>query len=220
MPWHFRIRSSFHGDIFPLLAFLLILTSCSTQQPTTTATSTPTSSHPAITSTPQVHLSPAPQQFGPAPVYCPASPAISTKVFPKGWGGYLRDQTAIGTSPVWTTSIMAGDIFGVDQAGYEAWPGTKIIWEVGPSFTQTVSVRVTNLATGELSWWDTGEGSPPPVHVSRILTLDTNQPTYHGAPERGWREWGSYLYFSQAGCFVMDVTWPGGHWRIFFGVGH
>ncbi len=115
---------------------------------------------------------------------------------------------------------MAGDIFGVDQAGYEAWPGTKIIWEVGPSFTQTVSVRVTNLATGELSWWDTGEGSPPPAHVSQILTLDTNQPTYHGSPEPGWREWGSYLYFSQAGCFAMDVTWPGGHWRIFFGVGH
>ena len=216
MPWHVRIQSSFHGDSFLLLAFLLIVTSCSFQQPT----STPTSSHPAITSAPQVSLSPAPQQFGPVPVHCPASPAISTKVFPNGWGGYLIDQKAIGTSPVWATDILADDLFHVDQSGYEAWPGTKIIWEVGPSFSQTITVRVTSLATGELSWWDTGEGSPPPVHVSQILTLDTTQPTYHGSPEPGWREWGSYLYFSQAGCFAMDATWPGGHWRIFFGVGH
>jgi WD40 repeat protein len=103
---------------------------------------------------------------------------------------------------------------------------TPIEWVCWAADGQTVasssqggSVRVTSVATDELSWWDTG-GGPPPVHVSQILTFDPTQPTSHGSPEPGWREWGSSLSVSQAGCFAMDATWPGGHWRIFFGVGH
>lgn len=212
----FSARFRLQRHIFISLALFLILAGCSSQPPTTTATPTQQSASAAVTPT----LSPAPQNFGKAPDHCPTGPAVPTKLFPNGWGGYLANQTLIGSTPVWANYIMPGEIFGVDQSGYEAWPGIKIIWEVGPNFTQTVTVRVTNLANGELSWWDTGEGSPPPVNISQALTLDTNQPTYHGSPEPGWREWGSYLYFSQAGCNAMDATWPGGHWRIIFGVGH
>jgi hypothetical protein len=89
-----------------------------------------------------------------------------------------------------------------------------------------VTVRVSNLHTGELAWWNlTGEGGlPTPADATQTLVLNplsaSNQ-FYRGAEaySTGWHEWGTGLAFFAAGCYAMDVNWSTGHWRIIFAVG-
>jgi hypothetical protein len=38
------------------------------------------------------------------------------------------------------------------QGYHVVWTGTKILWEVGQGWTQPVTVRVKNLATGAIAW--------------------------------------------------------------------
>lgn len=205
-----------------LLMVLVLLSSCSYSAvtPSSTPSPSPTKIPPLPTSTPII-LTPSTSPLSTAPQHCPTSPPMKTRVFPNGWGGYITDQTLVGDAPVWANYINPGDIVNPDTQRFTNWPATKIIWEVGPNYhsTQPITVRVTNLSSGELAPWDTGEGAPPPTHVIQPLLLDHNQPSYHGSPESGWQEWGSILYLFKAGCYAMDVTWQGGHWRLIFSVG-
>jgi hypothetical protein len=128
-----------------------------------------------------------------------------------------------GTSPVWT-GPLADTVILVNNAGSgdNPWPGTKIIWEVGPNYTQPVTVVATNLATGQLAWW--GRGSQPPDAPELILYPNPGSPEYHGSPGpgwpvAGWSEYGSFVYFSAAGCYAMEVVWATGSWRVNFAVG-
>jgi hypothetical protein len=204
------------------ISLILMFTSCSTPfspvPPIPTSTSEPVSTATLFPPGP----SPAPSLLDLPPQHCPPGPPISYKVFPKGWGGYQIDQTLTGSSPVWEDYIAPNRPLHLEiGGGYTPWPAMKILWEVGPNYTQSVTVQVTNLQTGELAWWGTGLGAP------RKLVLDQSglEPGDHGHPEPGWHEWGSGVYILQAGCYAMDVSWPSsdgwsaGHWRIIFAAG-
>jgi hypothetical protein len=191
-----------------LVLVLIILASCSSGNPLVPLKPTPT---PGID-----FPSPAPTEVGPAPQNCPkTSPLPETKVFPAGWGGYLVNTTLYGKTPVWS-DFQPDMQVGPVPNHYNPWPGTKVLWEVGPNVTQTVTVRVTNTTTGKAAWWDVGEGAPPPSSPERPLVLDGTLGGNHGSPEPGWQEWGTWLYILEAGCYSMDVSWPGGHWRLLF----
>ncbi len=186
-----------------VVTLILIFTSCSF--PFSSAATTPTPiSEPISTATLfSPGPSPAPSLLAPAPQHCPTSPPVAFKVFPKGWGGYMIDQKLTGSGPVWEDYITPNRPVHVEVGNhYTPWPGTKILWEVGPNYTQPVTIKVTNLRTGELSWWETGLGAP------RTWVLDSDQQGYHGSPEPEWHEWGSGVLLLQAGCYAMDVGWP------------
>lgn len=193
-----------------LLCVLLALASCSSGKVPVTPKPTliPTIAFP----------SPAPTVFGSAPHNCPkTNPLPDTKVFPAGWGGYLVNATLYGKAPVWSDFQPDMQVGPVPDF-YNPWPGTKVLWEVGPNMTQIVTVQVTNTTTGKAAWWDVGEGSPPPSSPEHPLVLDATPGMggNHASPELGWQEWGTWLYILEPGCYSMDVSWPGGHWRLLF----
>ncbi len=101
------------------------------------------------------------------PTNCPLTALPGTKVFPKGWGGYLQDATLIGRSPVWAGMPLEVHVYTGAQGYHVVWTGTKILWEVGQNLT-SVTVRVKNLATGALAWW--GKGDQPPSRLSWIAS--------------------------------------------------
>lgn len=147
--------------IMPLL--LVVLASCSSpaaSTPQPTATPTIDSAHltafaqssptypPLPTPTPSQAPLPVPTPLrsapAPMPTNCPLKAVPGTKVFPKGWGGYLQDATLIGRSPVWAGMGLEVHVYTGTQ-GYPIWTGTKILWEVGQDLTPPVTVQVKNL---------------------------------------------------------------------------
>jgi hypothetical protein len=88
----------------------------------------------------------------------------------------------------------------------------KLVWEVGPHYTGPVTLRGGNLRTGIPLWFAFDQGptiAPVLVHPDHpVSALGGN-----------WGEWGSYLSIPVAGCYYLQATWPGGHWRITFAAG-
>jgi hypothetical protein len=35
----------------------------------------------------------------------------------------------------------------------------------------------------------------------------------------GYKDFPSYLYVPQAGCYMVEAKWTDGHWRLVFGLG-
>jgi hypothetical protein len=200
-----------------LLVGIPILTGCSIGGVTTRRTPAPT-----VTATPTCTSVPGPCSVSgfldPPPQHCPASPPLQV----------LRTSTGgpfYGESLVWAGGLgPPGATLHLEDDTPLAWPGDKIIWEVGPDATQPVTVEARNLATGERAWW--GRGSPIPP-AAQTLTLDpttTGPAIYHGSPGSGypmagWSEYGSFLYILAAGCYTMQATWPGGSWSWTFAAG-
>ena len=201
---------------------VLLLTACSTGQgPSTTSSSgTPRGSGhsvgvsptPIVTlavPTPQTSPGPSPVKtlLAPAPRNCPTAPSPGFTNLPQ-WG------TVFGKSPVWDFGLPPNATLNLDQEGETPWPLTKIMWPLTSDFPSYVIVRVTNLQTGTQAWWDIGQGAPPPNKPVRPLIMDQN-------PNRvsSQQGWGTLLYLPQAGCYAMQVSWPGGQWRLLFAVG-
>jgi hypothetical protein len=203
------------------LLILVLLTACSTGQGSSSSTPTvrpqptqqtsPGSSPVAQQPTQQTSPGPSPVAtlLAAAPRDCPLGPALGSKVFPQ-----FNGSPATGSGPVWESGLPPNATVNVDDLGYTPWPGTKILWPIGPDFPNIVTVRVTNLRTGTEAWWDIGAGDPPPSMPVRPLILD-------GAGNRGGGPptFGADLYLPQAGCYAMTVSWPGGQWRLLFAVG-
>jgi hypothetical protein len=201
------------------LLVLLLFTACSAGQgvssPSPTVRPQPTQRTspglPPVVQRPTQQTSPGPSPvatlLAPAPQDCPSGPSLDSRAFP-GFNG-----PATGSGPVWESGLPANAILNLDQFGYTPWPGTKILWPIGPDFPATVVVRVTNLGTGSEAWWDIGEGGPAPSKPVRPLVLDQT------GNRAGFPTWGTVLYLPQAGCYEMSVSWPGGQWRLLFAVG-
>lgn len=205
-----------------ILALLAIsVAACAPAIPTVNQ---PTAS-PTASATPAVLPSPVAALLDPPPLNCPTSPPLQSRGF-TSFGGFQGGVSLIGHAPVWVPSLYFPQT-PVDlelSNGYTPWPGTKIIWEVGPNYSKTVRVTVTDLATGQLAWWGQNEDGPDQSQYgsSQTLTLDATSlgpAAYHGPSETGWNEWGSFVYLLHASCYALDVTWPGGHWRSIFGAG-
>ena len=203
------------------LLVLLLLTACSSGQglssPSPTVKPQPTQQTAPglspVVQRPTQQTSPGPSPvatlLAPAPQDCPSGPALGSKVFPQ-----FNGSPATGSGPVWESGLPPNATVNVDDLGYTPWPGTKILWPIGPDFPNIVTVRVTNLRTGTEAWWDIGAGDPPPSMPVRPLILD-------GAGNRGGGPptFGADLYLPQAGCYAMSVSWPDGQWRLLFAVG-
>jgi hypothetical protein len=202
-----------------LLLFLL-LTACSTglapPAPSSVATKVPgkqagASPTSATMPLPTQQTSPGPTSvsalLATAPLNCPTTPSPGSTTL-AGWG------KVIGKAPVWEFGFPPGGTLHLNQFGETPWPVTKIMWPLTSNFPSFVVVRVTNLSTGIQAWWDIGQGSPPPKRPIRPLIM--NQNPNRVSSQAGW---GTLLYLPQAGCYSMQVTWPGGQWRLLFAAG-
>lgn len=192
-----------HTRMTWLVVTLLALTSCapsvkihpsppSTRMPPTTAAPTAT-----------------PPPLGQVPTKCPVTNADPQR--------RLSLAPVIGTTPVWATWLPGPSIFHGAPGEYVApygWAMTKAIWEVGPNYSDAVTVR------GE----DIFDHSPLLFQFEDTVTADAVlDPQHPGHPVSSvgadWREWGSAIMPPKAGCYMMQVSWATGHWDITFAFG-
>ncbi len=208
------------------LVIVFLLSACDMQAPfLQSATPTPP---PIPTVPPRPHPSPVATLLDPPPTDCPTGqPPKSLPI--KDQFGLQGTGKLQGNPPVWIVDpFYPPSPLHLEAGGYTAWPQWKIVWEVGPDYTQAVRLQIRNLRTGELAWW----GADPDAWVGKTFVMDPEQPDingpywYHGhhfnypAPVAGtWNEWGSVFLITEAGCYDLQVTWPGGQWDMFFAAG-
>lgn len=203
---------------------------------------------PAGTTTPRATTTPArvvitPTSTGPTSVLGTPSPAAAALAAPPTNCAFVdppQTVTVAQLGPNANAHLVGGGyfwIFGVyyqreihlGQAGSPPWPIDKMVVEVGPSYTQPVTLKLRNLATGALAWWTDGSG--PPGAATQTLILDPQTDTEsvgqlpgvpdvpHGQVSSDWHEWGIFPLFTVAGCYSLKASWSGGSWRSVFAVG-
>lgn len=194
-----------------LVALLAVLISCtqtpqSSSMPTATLSTNPTRTPPLILPTTPA---PATPPLGPIPRNCPPGPTPRSSL--PGIG------PVIGGSKVWASGFNGPhaeiSIPYYDTYTQHGW-SWKIVWEVGPDYTQLVTIQGGNLRDGTPLWFQvTGNPTTSPV-------LDPRHPDHPGSTVgTDWAEWGSYVFIPQAGCYYLQASWPGGSWRINFAAG-
>jgi hypothetical protein len=174
-------------------------------------TASPARMVPPATPSAPLRVDPLPAVLGAPPPYCLTAPT-PRRVLP-------GISPVIGSAPFWVTGFDGPratlHISTVDPvlATRYGWV-TDVRWEVGPSFTGTLLVRGKNLGTGAPLWFRI-----PNQAATTLLLLDTR--ASHGASSLGstWAEWLGEVYIRASGCYLLDVTWPGGHWQATFAAG-
>jgi hypothetical protein len=89
----------------------------------------------------------------------------------------------------------------------------KVLWVMEPSTEESVTISGANLGNSTPLWIeveDAGAGR---------ATRATLEPHLAGIGEGGWREFPSYVYFDEAGCFELRASSAEGSWRLRFGFG-
>lgn len=154
--------------------------------------------------------------LAPPPTDCPVAPPIQTLTLTQ-LGNFSGSVRLYGAPPVWIPSeYFPHSTLHLDRSGFsgvDPYPGTKILWELGPDATPDVVARATDLRTGALGWWGNGNTNPYTPAFSVQGGRD------NGEVDTGWHEWDSDLFIPAAGCYALDVSWPGGSWRTIFAAG-
>src|SRR6202030_1586969 len=91
------------------------------------------------------------------------------------------------------------------------WVVLKTIWEVGPNYAHPVMVRGYDLVDHtplliQLLDTPTADAELNPQHPDHPVSVVGN----------GWAEWGTVFVVPKAGCYVVEVSWPTGHWSVTF----
>ncbi len=219
-------RSCLPCNLLRWVPVLILLSSCALSQPTTAGRPSPQPSPAATATYALTGPSPVPTLLDPPPTGCPASPPPPQILTVADAFGITGTGQLVGSSPVWIIGFYdPTSPLHLEVDGYASFPSQKIVWEVGPAYPRAVQVQVRNVWTGALAWWN----YITPQWYTQTLLLDPSQPeasvgpnSYHGTrPYQGktWNEWGSNVLFTQAGCYALDATWAGGHWRVIFAAG-
>jgi hypothetical protein len=94
----------------------------------------------------------------------------------------------------------------------------KVLWVIQPHYSHPVQLSGIDSDRGSPLWFQIAGNAPTTVPV-----LDPTHPqAYPGEPanpDEVYACYPSYLFIPHAGCFVLEATWPGGHWRIPFAAG-
>jgi hypothetical protein len=209
-----------------MLVFAL-LTSCAFSgaaatraTPTTTAGRSPT---PTATVLPAPVLTP----LAAPPQHCAVTPPPQRLTVAQL--GLNANAQLVGGGAFWIFGGYYQSILHLGQYGPSVWPVTKMVVEVGPNYTQPVTLQLRDLRTGTLAWWTNGQ--TPPGSATRTLVLDPHMDTAdvgsvpgvpdvpHGEASPGWYEWGAFPLFEIAGCYELSASWTGGSWQSIFAVG-
>jgi hypothetical protein len=198
-----------------VLPFILMLTGCtpSGTQGVGQAKQTPPVNRPTATVT---HIISSPT-LAPAPHNCPTSnpprQVISSNL-----------SAVVGTSPVWATWPPGPSIYRMSPASISSssyvsgygWEMMKVVWEVGPSYTHSVTISGYERSAHTPLFIQIG-GNGTPTANAVLNPLHPDHPT--SAVGNNWAEWGSYIVVPKAGCYSLKVSWPTGHWSVNFAFG-
>jgi hypothetical protein len=219
-----------------LAAILTMLPGCSlagqpnTVRPGNTPTATPAGPTPLPTPPLGVRPSPVAGMLGPAPTDCAAVAPPATMTVTDFGGGFSGTTTFTGGAPVWTQGLPSGSSpLHLNASGEPTpYPGTKVMWIVGPNYPQPVTLTGHDLRTGMPLWFalypSNGVSNDNPDALTAYTTHLVLDPA---APNRGsaensrgdWNIWGVGLVVLAAGCYELDVTWTTGSWRSAFAAG-
>jgi hypothetical protein len=183
---------------------LSLLAACSSTTQAAKPTATPS---PAATTT-------VGRIAEPPPTSCPSGPNPQT-VSPDFGPG-------LGQAPVWVVAFSSGAHGAVLLLQGEATIGShgyyqKVLWVIQPNYGHPVHLSGSDTGRGSPLWFQIGDGAP--------TTAPALDPTHPGAeynatnPDHVFAAYPSYLFVPQAGCYVLEASWPGGHWRIPFAAG-
>jgi hypothetical protein len=200
------------------LVSLLALAGCAQStvhvppQPTVTATPT---------ETPLPLPAPVSGLLGPAPTNCPASPSLSSMTIDDQFGGgFTGGDVFSGQSPVWNLGLAPDTALTLNAyTGQTPWPGTKVMWVVGPNFNQSVTLSGHELDSGAPIWF--GKDSAQPQTTHEVLDPSTPNRGSTGREQGLWNIWGILIYFLHAGCYELDASWANGAagWHIILAAG-
>ena len=206
-------HQKFFLNIVVLFLFSLVVEACTqtpnvpltNTQPTTTVNAT------AIPSPSSLPPTPTPPPLGSVPKNCSPGPAPQPL--------FSRLGPVFGGGKVWFIGIDGPHavIHFPQSYGYTTPYGwtRKMVWEVGPYYTGTVTLTSENILTHQPLWLQIGDQAPTHAPV-----LDPKHPGHLGSTDGpDWAEWGSYIFVPTAGCYMLEATWQGGHWQIPFAAG-
>jgi hypothetical protein len=126
-----------------------------------------------------------------------------------------------GTAPVWAGFYAS---FDPRRQRYRLEPGAprteygwriKVLWVVAPELARPARIVGRGLANDVDLWFDIDDDERPPGPVA---TLDPTTPGVAPTPD-GYKEFPSYLYVPEAGCYELRARWAGSSWRLVFGLG-
>lgn len=158
--------------------------------------------------------------LGPPPKNCPVAPPTHTLSVPDFGGGFSSDVTFSGGHPAWELGIGTDGVLAVQGTPF---PGSKIMWVVGPNIHQPVTLSGRDLRSGLPLWFD----MYPPNVGGGIDYFTTSAVLDPSLPNRGdttnskghWNIWGIGVIVSAASCYQLDVTSPVGSWHTVFAAG-
>jgi hypothetical protein len=154
------------------------------------------------------------------PPTCPGVSSPLTTIKAPAFGDLSGSTVQLsGRAPVWIpVDYLPQSITGIPEQSPPStttpawWPSIFILWEIGPTSHPTVTVQVRDLHSGAPAWWTEG-GSSPQV-PTLVLSPPPDQPT-----PTVYSSYQTELFITQASCYQMRVTWPGGNWMLIFAAG-
>lgn len=203
-----------------LLAVLVLAAGCSSN---VVARPTPTS-QPTVTPTPHLAPTPVTELLAPPPADCQSVAAPHTMTLADDFGGgFFGSVVVAGSTPAWQLGLggAAGPL-NLEPRGPTPYPGTKVMWLVGPNYAEPITLRGHDLRTGTPIWLQlAGNGADNPMDATTLVALDPAMPNRGSAdnPTGHWNIYGVLMYFTVAGCYDLEVAWPEGHWHTMFAVG-
>jgi hypothetical protein len=126
-----------------------------------------------------------------------------------------------GDSPVWAGFYASFDPDGQRYRIERDAPRTeygwriKVLWVVGPKLSKVVQMKGREVSNDAALWFEIEDQGGAPIPEA---TLDPAAPGVL-ATGNGYKEFPSYLSVPRAGCYALEVEWPGGAWRLVFGLG-
>jgi hypothetical protein len=145
------------------------------------------------------------------PTNCPSAPSLDSIIAQPS--GFTQPVQLFGQSPVWVPQdyLPQGTAY-LDQLGTpEPYPSLKILWAIGPTQHPEVTVRVTDLQTGESAWWTNQNGTP----ATPVLDL----PAQADTSGSGWITTPTTVAITHSGCYQLNVSWTGAGWHTIFAAG-
>ncbi|HEV2458183.1 MAG TPA: hypothetical protein VGS80_07435 [Ktedonobacterales bacterium] len=128
-----------------------------------------------------------------------------------------------GGAPVWQFGLSPNaQPLSLEPNGATPYPGTKVLWIVGPNYGEAVTLQGHELRTGTPMWFVLlGPGSYTAANAAPSVALDPAMPNRGGAANSAgqWNVYGVGIIFTVAGCYELDASWPEGHWRTVFPAG-
>lgn len=177
------------------------------------ATSPTATTSPAATAKPANDKPQVAKRLGPAPRDC-TGPRPDLASF----GDY---GNLAGRSPVWAGFYASfdppGQRYRIERDGPRTEYGwrVKVLWVIGPKLGGSARVKGRELGRGTSLWFEIGDQDVGPM-TEAILDPAATGVAPSGA---GYMDFPSYLYVPRAGCYALEVGWPGGTWRLVFGLG-